>query len=63
MSDLITELRGMAEAGTADFSIIGTGGTASYWSDDHLQPQTPMIRTVIATVKKSQRVGSIPIDR
>lgn len=33
MSDLITELRGMCDAGTADFAI----GTASYWSDDHLQ--------------------------
>ena len=33
MYDLIDELRGMTEAGTADYTIAGL----SYWSDDHLQ--------------------------
>lgn len=33
MADLITELRGMTEAGTADYSVSST----TYWSDNHLQ--------------------------
>ena len=33
MSNLITELRGYTEAGTAEYTISGT----SYWSDDQLQ--------------------------
>lgn len=33
MANLITELRGMAEAGTADYSL----GSVNFWSDDHLQ--------------------------
>lgn len=33
MAALITRLRQMAEAGTADYSLAG----ATYWSDDHLQ--------------------------
>ena len=33
MADIITELRGMTEAGTADYSISST----TYWSDNHLQ--------------------------
>ncbi len=37
MAALITELRGMVEAGTADYSIVGTAGTVYYWSDDNLQ--------------------------
>ncbi len=43
MSDLITELRGMCDAGTADFAI----GTVGYWSDDHLQNALDMRRTDI----------------
>lgn len=43
MSDLITELRGMCDAGTADFAI----GTISYWSDDHLQGVLDLRRTDI----------------
>ena len=35
MSDLIAELRGMTDAGTADYTV----GTVSYWSDDHLQTE------------------------
>lgn len=37
MSNLITELRGMTEAGTADYSVVGSAGTTYYWSDDSLQ--------------------------
>jgi len=37
MADLITELRGMTEAGTADYTIVGSAGTTSYWDDDQLQ--------------------------
>jgi hypothetical protein len=33
LSDLLTTLRGMTEAGTADYTL----GTQTYWSDDHLQ--------------------------
>ncbi len=33
LTNLITELRGMCEAGTADFTLSGS----TYWSDDHLQ--------------------------
>lgn len=36
MAELITELRSMCDAGTADYTIAATG-TAVYWSDDHLQ--------------------------
>lgn len=37
MAALITELRGLVEAGTADYSIIGSAGTTNYWADDQLQ--------------------------
>ena len=37
MASLITELRGLTEAGTADYSIAGSSGTTYYWSDDQLQ--------------------------
>lgn len=33
LTNIITELRGLTEAGTADYTIAGS----SYWSDDHLQ--------------------------
>jgi len=33
MSALLTEFRGLAEAGTSEYSVAGT----SYWSDDQLQ--------------------------
>lgn len=33
MATIILELRGLTDAGTADFTV----GTVSYWSDDHLQ--------------------------
>lgn len=41
LSNLITELRGMTEAGTADYAV--SGGT--YWSDDHLQDVLDIHRT------------------
>ena len=37
MADLITELRGFVEAGTADYSIVGSAGTTNYWDDTQLQ--------------------------
>lgn len=33
MANLITELRGLTEAGTADYTVT----SSTYWSDDHLQ--------------------------
>ena len=33
MSALLTEFRGLAEAGTSEYSVAGP----SYWSDDQLQ--------------------------
>lgn len=33
LSNLITELRGLTEAGTADYTL----GASTYWSDDHMQ--------------------------
>lgn len=33
MADIITEVRGMANAGTADYTV----GTVTYWSDDQIQ--------------------------
>lgn len=37
MATLISTVRGMADAGTADWSIIGSGGTVTYWDDDEVQ--------------------------
>lgn len=37
MADLITELRGLSEAGTADYNIVGSAGTTYYWDDNQLQ--------------------------
>lgn len=37
MASLITELRGLTEAGTADYSIVGSAGTTNYWDDNQLQ--------------------------
>lgn len=47
MEDLIVELRGMTRAGTADYSVVGTGGTVFYWSDDELQRALDRHRTDI----------------
>jgi len=49
MADLITELRGMAEAGTADYSIIGSAGTTNYWDDGQLQNVLDVHRTCTPT--------------
>lgn len=43
LSNLITELRGMTEAGTADYTVSGS----TYWSDDHLQDVLDIHRTDI----------------
>jgi hypothetical protein len=43
MANLITELRGLAEAGTADYSV----SSSTYWSDDHLQDVLDLHRTDI----------------
>ena len=43
LADLITELRGMTEAGTADYTIAST----AYWSDNQLQNVLDMYRTDI----------------
>jgi hypothetical protein len=37
MANLISDLRGLAEAGTAEYTIIGSGGTVTYFDDDQLQ--------------------------
>jgi hypothetical protein len=37
MTDIISDLRGLTEAGVSDYSIVGSAGTAVYWSDDQLQ--------------------------
>ena len=45
MADLITELRGFVEAGTADYSIVGSAGTTNYWDDTQLQNILDIHRT------------------
>ena len=47
LANLITELRGFVEAGTADYSIVGSGGTINYWDDDQLQNILDIHRTDI----------------
>lgn len=38
MVNLLRRLRGYAQAGTADYSVLdGSGGTVTFWSDDQLQ--------------------------
>lgn len=43
MAHLITELRGMVDAGTADYTV----GTVSYWTDDQLQTRLDANRTYV----------------
>lgn len=45
MASLITELRGLVEAGTADYTIVGSAGTTSYWADDQVQDILDIHRT------------------
>jgi hypothetical protein len=45
LSTLITELRGMTSAGTADYTING----AAYWTDDQLQNILDAHRTEVVT--------------
>lgn len=47
MSDLITQLRGLTVAGTADYSV----GSIAYWTDDQLQSQLDQLRTDFARVQ------------
>jgi hypothetical protein len=45
MATLIRRVRGMAQVGTADYSIvIGTGATVVWWSDDHVQEVLDLFR-------------------
>ena len=37
MATLISTVRGMADAGLSDWSIVGSGGTVTYWDDDEVQ--------------------------
>ena len=37
MTALISELRGLTEAGLSEWVIIGSAGTVTYWDDDQLQ--------------------------
>lgn len=59
MSNLLTELRGMTEAGTADYSV----GTTSYWSDDQLQDVLDINRTDLVfetlIIYPTQAAGSL----
>lgn len=41
LANLITELRGLTEAGTADYTVT----SSTYWSDDHLQNVLDLHRT------------------
>ena len=37
MATLINQTRMYAEAGTADYTLVRTGGTITYWGDDEIQ--------------------------
>lgn len=45
MTDLINRLRGMCDAGTSDYSIIGGSGTAQFWTDAQLESELDRQRT------------------
>lgn len=60
MTNLLTELRGLTEAGTADYTV----GTATYWADDTLQDildihRTDVIREQLQTYPNYVSAGSI----
>lgn len=55
MSDLLTELRGMTDTSTNDYSIIGAG-TATYWSDDQLQKILDNHRTDIKFIEMTAQM-------
>ena len=50
MSDLIAQVRGYANAGTADFTL----GTVVYWSDDHIQRSLDKYRRDLYQVELEQ---------
>ena len=52
MSDLITTLRGMTNAGTADYSV----GTVTYWTDDQLQSALDRYRLDVVRLPVSPAV-------
>jgi hypothetical protein len=61
MAELITELRSMADAGTADYTIAATS-SAVYWSDEQLQAALDKNRKDIYTpleYRPEQSGGSI----
>lgn len=55
MSDLITELRSMADAGTADYTV----GSTAYWTDDQLQTVLDRFRTDVQREELTQRISYI----
>jgi len=57
MTDLIMELRGLTEAGTSDYTIIGNSGTTLYWSDNALQDVMDMYRRDVIY----GRLAAVPI--
>jgi hypothetical protein len=50
MADLISQVRGLAYAGTADFTL----GTVTYWSDDHIQRSLDKTRRDLYQVELEQ---------
>lgn len=52
MSDLITTLRGMTNAGTADYTI----GTVTYWTDDQMQSALDRYRLDVVRLSVSPAV-------
>lgn len=50
MTDLIEQVRGLTQAGTADFML----GTVAYWSDDHIQRALDKTRRDIYQVELEQ---------
>lgn len=50
MADLISQVRGMTYAGTADFTL----GTVNYWSDDHIQRSLDKYRRDLYQVELEQ---------
>lgn len=52
MTTLITQLRGMTEAGTADYTVAGS----SYWTDDQLQLELDRQRQIVVQYQLSPDV-------
>jgi hypothetical protein len=56
MSDLVLELRGMTDAGTADYQVA----SVSYWSDDHMQAALDRHRVDVRSVELEPVQVQIP---